>query len=130
MSDYYEILGLGKDAPQNDIKKAFRNLALKYHPDKNKNSEDSKHKFMQLIEAYEMLSDQNLKAKYDYSLFNKRILNKMNMFIIQDSSGFRQQILSISIVTRTSKDDIGRRILEEVCGILMRMPILACGKRQ
>ena len=76
VSDYYEILGLGKDATQNEIKKAFRNLALKYHPDKNKNSEDSKHKFMQLIEAYEVLSDQNSKAKYDHSLFNKRFLNK------------------------------------------------------
>ena len=65
MPNYYDILEVNNHASQAEIKKSFRNLALKYHPDKNKNSEDSKHKFMQIIEAYEVLSDEIDRRDYD-----------------------------------------------------------------
>ena len=58
MPNYYEILEVSPDASQAEIKKSFRNLALQHHPDKNKNSEESKQKFMKIIEAYEVLSDE------------------------------------------------------------------------
>ncbi|MCI0563489.1 MAG: DnaJ domain-containing protein [Nitrososphaera sp.] len=65
MPNYYEILGLGRDATQEEIKRSFRNLAMKYHPDKNKNSEDSRQKFMKIVEAYEVLSDEQSRKNYD-----------------------------------------------------------------
>lgn len=65
MPNYYDILGLSPEATQEDIKKSFRHLALKYHPDKNKNSEDSKQKFMKIVEAYEVLSDEKSRKSYD-----------------------------------------------------------------
>ncbi len=65
MSNYYDILEVNNRASRSEIKKSFRNLALKYHPDKNKNSEDSNHKFMQIIEAYEVLSDEIARRDYD-----------------------------------------------------------------
>ncbi|KAF9430421.1 hypothetical protein BGZ76_000844 [Entomortierella beljakovae] len=63
-ADYYGILGLSKDADENQIKKAYRKLALKYHPDKN-SAEEAKKKFHDISEAYEVLSDNNKKAIYD-----------------------------------------------------------------
>lgn len=65
MSNYYDILEVTSHASHSEIKKSFRNLALKYHPDKNKNSEVSKHKFMKIIEAYEVLSDEITRRDYD-----------------------------------------------------------------
>ncbi len=65
MPSYYEILGIVPDATQEDIKKSFRHLALKYHPDKNGNSEESKQKFMKIVEAYEVLSNEQSRTKYD-----------------------------------------------------------------
>ena len=62
MSDYYKILGVPKDSNQIQIRKAFRTLALRYHPDKNKNSEESKQKFIEIVEAYEVLSDDKANA--------------------------------------------------------------------
>lgn len=62
--DYYEILGLKKGATDREIKKAFRKLALKYHPDKNK-SKKAEEKFREIAEAYDILSDPDKKAKYD-----------------------------------------------------------------
>jgi DnaJ-class molecular chaperone len=49
---------VGPEATSEEIKKSFRNLALKHHPDKNKNSEESRMKFMRIVEAYEVLSDE------------------------------------------------------------------------
>ncbi len=63
--NYYDILEVGTRASQSEIKKSFRSLAIKYHPDKNKNSEESKIKFMQIIEAYEVLSDESARKDYD-----------------------------------------------------------------
>lgn len=62
--DYYEILGVSKDATEADIKKAFRKLARKYHPDVNK-SKDAPEKFKEINEAYEVLSDPDKRARYD-----------------------------------------------------------------
>jgi molecular chaperone DnaJ len=63
--DYYEILGLKKDATGDEIKKAYRKLAKTYHPDKNPNDSTAEEKFKEISEAYEHLSDSNKKAKYD-----------------------------------------------------------------
>jgi curved DNA-binding protein len=63
--DYYKILGVNKDASQDDIKKAFRKLAVKYHPDKNKNNKSAEEKFKEANEANEVLSDPEKRKKYD-----------------------------------------------------------------
>ena len=63
--DYYEILGINKDASQSEIKKSFRSLARKYHPDKNPDNPESEIKFKEVQEAYAILSDPNEKRKYD-----------------------------------------------------------------
>lgn len=63
--DYYKILGVDKNASQNDIKKAFRKLARKYHPDLNPNDPSAKDKFQEINEANEVLSDPEKRKKYD-----------------------------------------------------------------
>ena len=68
--NHYEVLGVSNTASQADIRKSFRYLALKYHPDKNKNSEESKRKFMQIVEAYETLSDEQARKNYDIASTN------------------------------------------------------------
>lgn len=65
MPNYYEILGIGPDASFDEIKKSFRYLAMKYHPDRNKNSEESRLLFMKIVEAYEILSDEQTRRNYD-----------------------------------------------------------------
>ena len=62
--DYYEVLGLGRDASESEIKGAFRNLAHQYHPDKNQ-GDGAEEKFKELNEAYEVLSDREKRANYD-----------------------------------------------------------------
>lgn len=69
MPNYYDILGVGPNATLEEIKKSFRHLALKYHPDKNKNSEESRQKFMKIVEAYEVLSDEQARKNYDGNAF-------------------------------------------------------------
>jgi DnaJ-class molecular chaperone len=63
--DHYKVLGVSNTASQSEIKRSFRALALKYHPDRNKNSEEAKKKFMQIVEAYEVLSDEQARKSYD-----------------------------------------------------------------
>lgn len=63
--DYYEILGIKKDASDDEIKKAFRKLALKYHPDKNPGDKEAEAKFKEISEAHEVLSDKQKRARYD-----------------------------------------------------------------
>ncbi|XP_026168291.1 dnaJ homolog subfamily B member 9a [Mastacembelus armatus] len=62
--DYYDILGVPKDATERQIKKAFHKLAMKYHPDKNK-SPDAEIRFREIAEAYETLSDETRRRQYD-----------------------------------------------------------------
>ncbi|MDP4176738.1 MAG: molecular chaperone DnaJ [Bacillota bacterium] len=63
--DYYEVLELQKGASDDDIKKAFRKLAIKYHPDKNQGNKEAEEKFKEINEAYQVLSDPQKKAQYD-----------------------------------------------------------------
>lgn len=63
--DYYEILGISKNASDEDIKKAYRKLAIKYHPDKNPDDKQAEEKFKEAAEAYEVLSDAQKRQRYD-----------------------------------------------------------------
>lgn len=63
--DYYEILGVNRDASEEEIKKAYRKLAMKHHPDRNPDSKQAEEKFKEAKEAYEMLSDPQKRAAYD-----------------------------------------------------------------
>lgn len=63
--DYYEVLGVSRDSDLNEIKKAYRKMALKYHPDKNPDNKEAEEKFKEAAEAYEVLSNPDKKRKYD-----------------------------------------------------------------
>jgi molecular chaperone DnaJ len=63
--DYYEILGVSKDAGKDEIKKAYRKMALKYHPDRNPEDSEAEHKFKEAAEAYEVLSNDEKRHRYD-----------------------------------------------------------------
>ena len=63
--DYYDVLGVAKGASDDEIKKAHRKLAKKYHPDLNRDNPEAAEKFKELNEAYEVLSDKDKRARYD-----------------------------------------------------------------
>ena len=65
MKDYYQILGVRKSASADEIKKAYRNLAFKYHPDRNEGNKEAEEKFKLVTEAYEVLGDEKKRADYD-----------------------------------------------------------------
>src|ERR1035438_7434423 len=73
--DYYEILGVERGASEEEIKKAYRKLAVKFHPDKNPGDKTAEEQFKQLGEAYEILNDAQQRAAYDrhgHAAFDKR----------------------------------------------------------
>src|SRR3954467_8506052 len=63
--DYYEVLGVNRDAPEDEIKKAYRKLAMKYHPDRNPDNPKAEDSFKEAKEAYEILCDAGKRAAYD-----------------------------------------------------------------
>ncbi|NXF02123.1 DNJB8 protein, partial [Smithornis capensis] len=74
MVDYYKVLGLQESASQDDIKKSYHKLALKWHPDKNpRDKEKAEKKFKEIVEAYEVLSDSQKRSLYDKSIEESRI---------------------------------------------------------
>ena len=63
--DYYEVLGVDKSANEDALKKAYRKLAIKYHPDKNPGDAEAEEKFKEIAEAYDVLSDPQKRQRYD-----------------------------------------------------------------
>jgi len=63
--DYYEVLGVSKDASERDIAKAYRKLAVKFHPDSNQGDEEASRNFKEAAEAYEVLNDASKRSRYD-----------------------------------------------------------------
>jgi len=78
MKNFYEVLEVSKDATTDEIKKAFRKLAKKYHPDTNVNDDTLAEKFHQINEAYSVLSDEKLRSEYDEKLLRKKTNNQNN----------------------------------------------------
>jgi len=68
MKTHYDVLGLNKDATDQEIKKAYRKLAMKFHPDRNQNNPEATEKFQEISSAYQVLSDEDEKTKYDQEL--------------------------------------------------------------
>ena len=63
--DYYEVLGVNRDASDDDLKKSYRKLAMKWHPDRNPGDPQCEIKFKEINEAYQVLSDQSKRQQYD-----------------------------------------------------------------
>lgn len=134
--DYYAILEVKKEANQEEIKTAYRGKALKYHPDRNKNSKESEEKFKEINEAYEVLSDEQKRSNYDQfgtadmgsgrfsssfgddQLFNMFARMQGNMFDGGGRNGIRQRTINPDIraqATISLKDAIkGTEIVIEV----------------
>ncbi len=63
--DYYEVLGVSKNATADQIKKAYRKLAIQYHPDRNPDNKEAEEKFKEAAEAYDVLGNEEKRQKYD-----------------------------------------------------------------
>lgn len=103
MKDYYKILGVSKNADNDELKKAFRSLAKKYHPDRNKDDESAKAKFQDVNEAYGVLSDEKSRKEYD----EKRAASNNK----KDNQGFKSAAKSSS--EKEHKSEYSARSKEE-----------------
>lgn len=100
--DYYEILGVNKDADQNEIKLAYRKLAKKYHPDLNREDKNAKEKFIKLKEAYDTLIDPVKRKIYDHAGYDPRNIDLSDMFHSYDFMRVREILKQI--FSRTSQN--------------------------
>jgi len=96
MKDYYKILGVNQNATEDEIKKAYHKLAIKYHPDKNK--DDKEEKFKKISEAYDTLKDKNKRKEYD--MFNFKHKNPFNEdFDFSDFFNNKKQQTNVNFYT-------------------------------
>src|SRR5579871_5732158 len=93
--DYYEILGIERTVESEEIKKAYRKLAVKYHPDKNPGDKAAEEKFKELGEAYEALSDPQKRAAYDqygHAAFDPRMRGGQRAGNFHDASDIFREV--------------------------------------
>jgi molecular chaperone DnaJ len=88
--DFYELLGIDKEATEEEIKLAYRKLAKKYHPDLNKTDPQAKEKFIEIKDAYEALIDPVKRKTYDQLNYNPQTFNWSDLFRTSDFSFFRE----------------------------------------
>lgn len=93
MKDYYKILEINKDATDEEIKKTYRKLAKKWHPDKNLNNPRAEEKFKEIQEAYDILSDKKKRENYDnpYNFSNENVFSEFDFFRNFKTSSKKQQ---------------------------------------
>jgi curved DNA-binding protein len=92
MKDYYQMLGISKEVSHEEIKKAFRGLASRYHPDRNPQSQkQAEDKFKEINEAYQVLGDEHKRRQYDYMI---ALTQHRQKFVTEDDFGisFRQNL--------------------------------------
>jgi molecular chaperone DnaJ len=107
MNNYYDILGVSKDVTQDELKKVYRKLAIQYHPDKNQGDKKAEEKFKEISEAYDTLSDENKRKKYDFSLNNPNphdndismydIFNRMNRNQYNQQNMVKDKLVDLKI---------------------------------
>ena len=87
--DYYEVLGISKGASEEEIKKAYKKLARKYHPDMNPGDKEAEEKFKEINEANEVLSDPDKKARYDQFGFAGVDPNYLKGYLFTDQTSWK-----------------------------------------
>jgi curved DNA-binding protein len=92
--NYYEMLGVNKNASSSEIKKAYRTLAIKYHPDRNLGNKAAEEKFKDINEAYEILSDQTRRVQYDQSISRQKFIDKTGFSNFGRNNGSAQGMKS------------------------------------
>ena len=118
MKDYYKILGIGNHVDVTEIKKAYRDLALKFHPDKNKQS-DAHEKFIEINEAYEILRDEIKRKQYDHlwaelNSVNKNNSDKLNEDILKNKEWANDARQKAEEYSNMKFDDFADKIIEEL----------------
>lgn len=105
--NYYEILGVDKNATQDELKMAYRNLSKKYHPDRNPGDKSAEDKFKEVNEAYSTLSDENKRKEYDYMMSGggRGGFNPFDMFRGGGFSSFGQMAANINVKMTISLED-------------------------
>jgi len=107
MKDYYKILEIEKESEKEDIKKAYRKMALKYHPDKNNGDDD---KFKDIAEAYEILSDDNKRIQYDYNCSHGVNYSTFGHDFMNPNDLFKQLFHNSDIDIISNLFNVGERI--------------------
>lgn len=111
--NYYKVLGINENASKDEIKKAYRSLSFKYHPDKNNNSQESISMTQKLNEAYETLSDEQKKNEYDMSRDPRNPFSRMSSFQSNDSMPFNPNDLN-NIFSHIFNNSLGMHGLNNI----------------
>jgi DnaJ-class molecular chaperone with C-terminal Zn finger domain len=132
--DYYALLGVARGASADEIKKAYRKLAMKYHPDRNPNDKEAEQKFKEISEAYDILKDEQKRAAYDrmgHAAFRGAwVTVEWVVAFTREALIFLRPALAISLMTclaslwGTARGRLKRRRFKvQICAITWRSPL-------